>query len=79
MQCWHFEAIEDIMTKFKSQGLHIIRNASVSGFPVYLNPTLWNIGILLYKQAKLPIHLQHSVLHAEPRLRISFEMLGKAN
>ena len=26
-----------------------------------LNPILWNIGILLYKQAKLPLHLQHSV------------------
>ena len=26
-----------------------------------LNPTLWNIGILQYKQAKLPNHLQHSV------------------
>ena len=25
-------------------------------------PTLWNIGILHYKQAKLPIHLQHSVI-----------------
>ena len=35
------------MIKFKSQGLYI--------------PTLWNIGILQYKQAKLPIHLQHNV------------------
>ena len=65
LKCWHFEASEDIMTKFKSQGLHIIRikycNASGSGFPPSLNPTLWNIGILQYKQAKLPIHLQHSV------------------
>ena len=34
---WHFEASKDIMTKFKSQDLHIIRikycNASGSGFP----------------------------------------------
>ena len=51
-----FEASEDIMTKFKSQGLHIIRikywNASGSGSPPSLIPALWNIGILLHKQAK---------------------------
>ena len=33
---WHFEASEDIMTKFKSQALHIIRikywNAGGKGF-----------------------------------------------
>ena len=60
-----FEASEDIMTKFKSQGLYIIKikywNASRSGSPPSLIPTLWNIGILHYKQAKLPKHLQHSV------------------
>ena len=65
LKCWHFEAREDVMTKFRSQGLHIKRikygNASGSGFPPYLNPTLWNIDILHYKQAKLPRHLQHSV------------------
>ena len=33
----------------------------VASLPPSLNPTLWNIGILLYKQAKLPIHLQQSV------------------
>ena len=27
----------------------------------FLHPTLWNIGILHYKQAKLRKHLQHSV------------------
>ena len=26
-----------------------------------LIPTLWNIGILLHKQAELPKHLQHNV------------------
>ena len=35
LKSWHFEASEHIMTKFKSQGLHIIRikywNASGSG------------------------------------------------
>ena len=45
------------MTKFKSQGLHIIRikywYASGSGSPPSLIPALWNIGILLHKQAKL--------------------------
>ena len=25
LKSWHFEASKDIMTKFKSQGLHIIR------------------------------------------------------
>ena len=58
-------ASEDIMTKFKAQGLYIKRikywNASGSGPPPSFNSTLWNIGILQYKQAKLPIHLQHSV------------------
>ena len=29
--------------------------------PPSLIPTLWNIGILQYKQAKLRKHLQHSV------------------
>ena len=47
------------------QGLYIIRtkywNASGSGFPPSLILALWNIGILHYKQAKLPKHLQHSV------------------
>ena len=59
------EASEGIITKFKSQGVYIIRikcwNASGSGPPPSLIPTLWNIGILHYKQAKLPKHLQHSV------------------
>ena len=47
LKYWHFEAIEDIMTKFKSQGLYIIRIK-------YWNTTSahWNIGILLHKQAK---------------------------
>ena len=47
------------------QGLYIIRikywNASGSGSPPSLIPALRNIGILHYKQAKLPKHLQHSV------------------
>ena len=48
---WHFAASEDIMTKSKSQGLHIIRikywNASGSGPPPSLILAHWNIGILL--------------------------------
>ena len=51
----HFEASEDIITKFKLQGLYIIRikywNASGSGFPPSLIPALRNIVILLHKQA----------------------------
>ena len=53
------------MTKFESQGLHIIRvkywYASGSCFPPSLIPILQNIGILHHKKAKLPKHLQHSV------------------
>ena len=33
----------------------------VAPLPPSLIPTLWNIGILHYKQAKLPKNLQHSV------------------
>jgi hypothetical protein len=55
LKSWHFEATEDIMTKSKSQGLHIRRikhwNASGSGSPTSLIPALWNIGILVHKQA----------------------------
>ena len=65
LKSWHFEASEDIITKFKSQGLYFIRikywNASGSGFPPFLIPALQNIGILHHKKAKLPKHLQHSV------------------
>ena len=43
------------MTKFDSQGLHIIRikywNASRSGPPPFLISALWNRGILLNEQA----------------------------
>ena len=52
---WHFEASEAIMTKFKSQALHVIRikywKAGGTGNPPSLIPALWNIGILLHKQA----------------------------
>ena len=55
LKCWHFEVSEDIITKFKSQGLYIIRikywNAGGFGNPPSLIPALWNIGILLHKQA----------------------------
>ena len=61
-----FEASEDIATKFKSQGLYIIKikywNASGSGFLPSLIPALQNIGNLNHKKAKLPKHLQQSVL-----------------
>ena len=68
LKCWHFEASKDIITKFKSQVLYIIRikywNASGCGPLPSLIPTSWNIGILNYKQAKLRKHLQHnSVSH----------------
>ena len=61
LKSWHFEASEDIMTKFKSQGLHTIRikywNGSGSGSPHSLIPALCNIGILLHKQATQTKHI----------------------
>ena len=46
----YFEASEDIMTKFKSQALDIIRikywKPSGSGNPPSLIPALWKIAIL---------------------------------
>jgi hypothetical protein len=72
-----FKASEDIITKLKSQGLHIIIikywNASGSGHPPSLISTLWNIGILHHKEAKLPKHLQHSV--CETGMVILVEMI----
>ena len=60
LKSWHFEAIEDIMPKFKLQIFHVIRikywNAGGSGNPPSLIPTLWNIGILLHKQATQTKH-----------------------
>ena len=57
----HFEARKDIMTKFKSQALQIIRikywKASGSGNSPSFISALWNIGILLHKQAT---HTKHS-------------------
>ena len=55
------------MTKFKSQGLYIIEikyllESSWEWPPTSLIPTLWNMGILHYKQAKLCKDMQRSVL-----------------
>jgi hypothetical protein len=49
----HFEAHEDIVTKFTSQALHVIKikykKAGGSGNPDSFIPAqLWNIGILLH-------------------------------
>ena len=60
LKSWHFETSENIMTKFKSKGLNIIRikywNASESGSPPSFIPALCNIGILLHKQATQTKH-----------------------
>ena len=65
LKSWHFEVSENIITKFKSQGLYTIKikywNATGSGFPPSLISALWNIGILHYKKAKLRKHSQQSV------------------
>ena len=51
----HFEDTEDIMTKSKQQGLHVIRikywKAGESGNPPSFIPALLIKGILLHKQA----------------------------
>ena len=67
--------ILDIITKFKSQGLYIIRikyrNTSGSGSGPLLGPllpslilVLWNICILLHKQATLGKHSVPSIYSA---------------
>ena len=65
LKSWHFEASEDIMTKFKSQVLYIIRikywNAGGSSNPPSLIPTLWNLGILLIKRPPAPNNMKVSV------------------
>ena len=66
-----FEASENIMTKFKSQGLYIIRikywNAKGSGSTPSLIPIHWNIGILLHKQAKRRT-IMHTTVHRAENL-----------
>ena len=65
LNSWHFEASEDVITKFKLQGLYTINikywNANWSGFPPSLIHALQNIGILHHKKEKLLILLQQSV------------------
>ena len=62
LKSWHFEASEDIMTKFRLQALHIQRikywNAGGSGSPPSFNPALLNIVILLHKQATRTKHFE---------------------
>ena len=41
---------------------------AVAPLPLSFPPSLRNIGILQYKQAKLRKHLQHSVLHKNVQL-----------
>ena len=50
----------------------------VASLPPSLNPTLWNIGILDYKQAKLRKHLQHGV-HAHSRGNSCILMYSRSN
>ena len=61
IKAWHFEDYEDI--NFKSQALHIIRikywKAAGSDNPSFLIPALWNIGILLPKQANRTKHFDN--------------------
>ena len=67
------------MTKFKSQGLYIIRikywNASGSGSPPSLIPALWNIGILLHKQAILGKHFWPECMSRSTQLIIVLKIV----
>ena len=54
-----FESSEDIMTRFKSQALHVIRiKPGGSGSPPSLIPALWNVAISLHKQATHSKHFE---------------------
>ena len=65
LKSWHFEASEDIMTKFKSLAFHIKRikywNAGGSGNPPSLIPALQNRDILLIKRPPGPNNMTASV------------------
>ena len=67
----HFEASEDIITKFNSQGLYIMKikywNSSGNGFPPSLIPALRNIGILRHKKAKLCTYVLRQGVYKEMR------------
>ena len=67
LKSWHFEASEDVMTKYKSQALHIIRikcqNADGSGNPPSFIPVLLNIGMFLHKQATWTKHFDGKCIH----------------
>ena len=56
----HFKTSKYIITKFTSQTLHVTRikylKAGGSDNPPSLIPALWNIGILLHKQATRTKH-----------------------
>ena len=60
LKSWHFEASEDVMTKFKSQALHIIQNQILKCWwewqPSLLHFILWKIDILFQKQATQTKH-----------------------
>ena len=76
LKSWHFETSEDIMMKFKSQALYIKRNkycnAGWSGNPPFLISALWNIGILLHKQATSNKHF-HGECITKVTLHITWE------
>ena len=63
-EIWHFEASQNIMTKFKSQGLHVRRikyyKAGGRGNLPFLIPALWSI--LLHKQATLTKHFDNQCM-----------------
>ena len=72
LKTYFFEASEAIITKSKSQALHIIRikywKVGGSGNPPSLIPAIWNVGILLHEQATLGKHFEYFELwHITPK------------
>ena len=73
---WHFEASDDVIKKFKSQALQIIRNfiAGGSGNPPSLISALWNIGILHHKQATPAKHFGSECIEIQFCIALVFPM-----
>ena len=66
LRTYHFESSEDIMTKLKSQALHVIRIKYILRIEKLVGVALLNIGILLHKQST---HAKHFGLECIADLR----------
>ena len=75
----YFEASEDIMTKFKSQALHIIRikywKASGSGNPPSLIPALRKIAIYVLKTEFYVLHFCTRLYYVDISAPLQFSII----